>query len=157
MVEKPKYPKKYRKVTPEINEKIHLLYKNGMKQIEIARYFNLSPPTITKRLHEKSRLISLASSKKLNRIYRKDPNYVAKINEAVRKSVNRRYHNDKSYRKFLKDYSYFDKRNRRDEISEYNKRWYLENKLKLIKRNNLTEREGYKANRTKTRKNGENR
>ncbi len=153
-MKKPKYPKIYRKVTPEMDRMIHEMYGNGWMQADIARHFKLSSATITKRLHERSRQISLASSRKWTKIYRQDPAYVEKVNESVRKNVNKRYHNDKKYNKFLKNYSYYDKRNRREYLRDYNRKRYLKQKLELLKRNSMPEHKRYSTTAQKNNKKG---
>lgn len=137
---KPVYPKKYRKITPAINKIIHKMYNDGFLQIEIARRFNLSSSTITKTLHERSRRIALANSRMHTKEYRKDPEYRAKINEAIRINVNKRYHNDKKYKKFLIDYSVIDKQKRKEYLKEYRRLYYQRKRkeLQLIKRKNFT-------------------
>ena len=154
---KPKYPRKYRKVTPDMKTSIRAMYLSGIKQIEIARYFGLSSPTITKTVHERSRLISIANSRKHTREYIKNPEYRARINEAIRKNVKKRYHHDKKYKKFLLDYSVYDKQNRKDYLKKYHRDYYLRKKeedKQLLKRKiwRKANTNGAKPNRNK--KNG---
>jgi len=154
MIKKPKYPKKYRKITPRILKQIKLLSSEGWSHAEIALKFNVHRVTITRRLDPESRERALAGTRAWIKIRNEDPKYRAEVRESIRKNVNERYHNDKKYRKFLNDYSYFDKRVRRDAISRYNRMRYMQQKLTLLKRKNLSERKGHSTTPDKNRKNG---
>ncbi len=156
-MKKPKYPKKYRKITPQINKKIHEMYNAGYLQIEIARHFGLASSTITKTLHERSKITAYENSKLHNREYRKDPSYRSKINEAVRENVKKRYHTDKKYKKFLKEYSVVDKARRKEYLKKYYREYHKRKRkeLQLFKRKTIITNTRTGLQRTnKTRKNG---
>lgn len=145
-------PKKYRKVTPQINFMIHKLYNDGWKQVNIARRFNLSNSTITKILHEKSHKKSLENAKKHNRKYLKDPKYRKKINEAIRKNVKKRYKNDPRYKKYLIDYSSYSDKKNKERVQKYNHDYYMKNKVKLLKRKKILLKEKTNAGQRRTSK-----
>lgn len=125
---KPKYPKKYRKVTPKILKEIKSLALSGWSHADIAVKFNLHRVTVTRRLDPKARERALAGTRAWLKIRTQDPKYREKVREAIRKNVNDRYHSDARYRRFLIDLSVVDKIKRREYIKKYSREYYQRRK-----------------------------
>lgn len=133
---KPKYPKRYRKVTPPMLKEILSLHDKGWGDQEIADMFGLARTTVKRKWDKEAHERALAGTRKWLKIYMKDPEYVRRVNESVRKNIAERYHTDKKYNEFLKKYSLADKINRKEYLKKYSRAYYFRKKkeLQLLKR-----------------------
>ena len=143
---RPKYPKKYRKITPKMHRRILKLYEKGFTLKEIGKKFNVSYVTIQRRVNEEAHQRALEQTREWIKKRIKDPVYRKKINVAVNKNTNKRYHTDKKYNKYIRKYADSMRPARKDYFKQYQR------ERNLFKRNNALATKTKIAT-TKTKKN----
>jgi len=107
---------RYRKITPEILEKMKKLRENGLTYYEIARKFNIAYSTaqywLTKGEREKKSKRAMKYNKKITKKEFRIKN--KKYSEWRKEYMNDRYHNDEKFRKRFIELAQKSFKNRRE-------------------------------------------